>query len=219
MNRILITIALLLAVAAPVAAEKPETAEELAARVQKLYETVPSYSAEFVQTSHLRTTGQAMEARGTVAFKKPGKMRWVYETPMKQEIISDGETLWLYQPEDNQVMVSEAERFLKSRASITFLAGQGSLTEEFEVSLGEAPEGAAEGPVLELSPREEDPTVARVLLVVDDKASTVVESWVYDFMGNATSVRFIDPETGVTLDDEQFTFEAPRGTDVIQGNF
>lgn len=219
MNRIITLSLFILALAAPAAAEKSETAEALAERVQKLYETVPSYSAEFVQTSHLRTTGQSMEAKGTVAFKKPGKMRWVYETPMKQEIISDGETLWVYQPEDKQVMVSEAERFLKSRASITFLAGQGDLKEEFNLSLGEAPDGAAEGPVLELTPKQEDPTVARVLLIVDPKASTVVESWVYDFMGNATSVRFLNPETGITLDDEQFTFEPPRGTDIIQGGF
>jgi outer membrane lipoprotein carrier protein len=195
------------------------TPAKLIQRVQKVYESVDSYQADFEQTSTLKMTGQRTEASGTVAFKKPGKMRWVYEKPVAQEIISDGETMWIYQPGDRQVIVSDAKGFLKSRASITFLAGQGELEKEFTIAEGEAPNGAAEGSVLALTPKEPDPTVSRVLLVVDPKSALVIETWVYDFMGNTTRVRFLKPEMGKKLDDARFTFQVPRGVDVIKQNF
>jgi outer membrane lipoprotein carrier protein len=193
-----------------------ETAEQLANRVQGVYDKVPSYMADFQQESILKATGQSSAAKGKVAFKKPGKMRWDYESPVSQAIISDGKTLWIYQPNDRQVLVSNAEKFLKNRASITFLAGKGKLTEEFNVKLGKAPEAGVPGTVLELIPKQPDASVSRVLLIVDPKTALVTETWVYDFLNNATRVRFTNAETGRKLNDALFVFTAPPGIDVIK---
>lgn len=207
------TLAFLLLLAATPAAADPAT--DLAAKVQKVYDKVPSYTADFEQQTASKLAGQGPTATGTVAFKKPGKMHWAYKTPVLQDIISDGTTLWLYQPNDKQVVISDAAQYLKNRASITFLAGQGKLTSEFNVSIGTPPAGAGKGTALEMVPKKEDPTAAKVILLVDPKTGLVAESWVYDFMGNATHVRFTNAKTGRKLKDEAFVFTVPKGIDVI----
>lgn len=212
MRTIALSFALAFAVAAPAFADE---AADLAAKVQTVYDKVPSYTADFAQETASKLAGAGPEARGTVAFKKPGRMRWTYTTPVPQEIISDGKTLWLYQPNDKQVIVSEAAKYLKNRASITFLAGQGKLTSEFNVALTTPPPGAGKGTALELVPKQPDPTAARVVLLVDPKTGLVAESWVYDFMGNATHVRFTNAETGNKLKDDRFRFDIPKGIDII----
>ena len=193
-----------------------ESAEQLTERVQRVYDKVPSYVADFQQESVLKMTGQASSAKGKVSFKKPGKMRWDYLTPVPQEIVSDGKTLWIYQPNDKQVLVSSAEKFLKNRASITFLAGKGRLQDEFNVKIGKAPDPAIAGTVLELIPKQPDASASRVLLIVDPKTALVTETWVYDFLGNATRVRFTNAETGRKLIDAKFVFTPPPGIDIIK---
>ncbi len=209
---------LLTALAAPAQAAPP-AADQLVARIQKLYDTAGSYQADFAQTSTLKTTGQKTEASGKVVFKKPGKMRWIYEKPIDQELISDGKTLWIVQPDDKQAVRSDAEKYLKNRASITFLAGKGRLTDEFTVALGAAPAGAGEGTPLVLTPKQPDPTVSKVVLIADAKTGAVRETWVYDFLGNVTRVQFQNPVHGKKVDEKQFSYTPPKGFDVIEQNF
>ena len=195
---------------------RADAAGDLAAKVQAAYDKAPSYTARFEQESHVKATGNTTRAEGTVTFKKPGKMRWIYVKPVDQEIISDGKQVWIYQPEDKQVVVGSAAKILKNRASITFLAGEGRLGDEFNIRTGTLPAGAAKGTVLELTPKAADPSVTRVLLVADPATGYVAESWVYDFMGNSTRVRFLEPKVGKKVPDAHFVFTPPAGIDVIK---
>ena len=54
------------------------------------------------------------KGEGKVYFKKKGMMRWDYQVP-NQKLISNGQTLWYYQPEENQVFVSDVSKVLKER--------------------------------------------------------------------------------------------------------
>jgi outer membrane lipoprotein carrier protein len=195
---------------------RADAAGDLAAKVQAAYDKAPSYSARFEQESLVKATGNTTRAEGTVTFKKPGKMRWIYVKPVDQEIISDGKQVWIYQPEDKQVVVGSAAKILKNRASITFLAGEGRLGDEFNIRSGTLPAGTAKGSVLELTPKKTDASVTRVLLVADPATGFVSESWVYDFMGNSTRVRFLSPQVGKKVADSHFVFIPPAGIDIIK---
>lgn len=192
------------------------SAPHLAERIQAVYEREASFQADFVQVSTLKATGQATRAAGKVYFRKPGKMRWTYHFPVSQEIISDGKTLWVFQPHDNQVVISDAEKYLKSRASILFLAGAGKLASEFTVRDVPTPPDAPAGSTLELIPKEADPTVNRILIIADAKRGEVLETRVFDYLGNETRVRFSNPRFGRKLDDSLFSFQPPAGVDVIR---
>jgi outer membrane lipoprotein carrier protein len=210
----LIAIALLLAIPGQALAATAE--EQLAAKVQSVYDKVPSYTADFEnEFINKMMPGAGQKASGKVSFKKPGKMRWEYTSKPEQLIISDGKSAWWYQPDLQQVQIADADQYLNNRASIVFLGGQGKLTEEFTIAEGKRPKDAADGDVLELKPKTPDATFSRVLLIVNSKTGLVNETWVYDFLGNATRVRFSNAQTGKKLDDSLFTFTAPKGIDVI----
>src|SRR5688500_14804485 len=98
--------------APPAAAEAPPAPSPavdvpaLPAKVQARYAKAAGVHARFRQETTLMTVGQDMAASGDCWFAKPGKMRWVYEQPDPQTLVSDGATFWLHQPLRNQVMVS-----------------------------------------------------------------------------------------------------------------
>ena len=67
--------------------------------IQQRYQSISSFTGEFVQTS-IRNDEDSIPvvAEGKVSFLRPGKMRWEYETPEEQLLVTDGETVWLYDP-------------------------------------------------------------------------------------------------------------------------
>src|SRR5262245_51305470 len=81
--------------------------DRAATAVQKRYEGVCDVSAQFIQTTHGARLGTTPEnpaaSRGRVTLAKPGKMRWTYEDPEPSVVVSDGKTVWIYDPAFNEV--------------------------------------------------------------------------------------------------------------------
>ena len=113
--------------------KKPESAATVVARVQKYYDATKDLRAKFEQ--QLESASRApSKASGEVLLKKPGKMRWDYAKPDKKLMVSDGATLWVYEPEDEQAYKQD----LKGNAlpaQVSFLLGEGKLDKEFDASL------------------------------------------------------------------------------------
>ena len=159
---------------------------------------------------------QPQKGEGKVYFKKKGMMRWDYRIP-NQKIISNGLTLWYYQPEENQVLIYDLSKVGKEKTPWAFLAGEGDLSRDF--NLVNSNESIAEKEdyfVLELTPKEAYPALARLVLTVDKKAYYVVQADVFDELGNVTRTRFIDIKTNVALSNSLFNFTIPPGTEVLK---
>src|SRR5437899_2867549 len=92
---------LLLAVPAPAIAQPDPAAAQALAKVQKVYDSTKDLHAKFEQTLE-STAGGKKRAAGELWLKKPGRMRWDYAQPEKKLMVSDGSTLWVYEPEDEQ---------------------------------------------------------------------------------------------------------------------
>src|SRR4029453_15069098 len=82
------------------------TAPELAQALQKKYDTVKDFSAEFTHTNEGGVLGKQITERGGRTIKKPGKMRWQYTAPEEKLFISDGAMMYSYIPQDKQVIRS-----------------------------------------------------------------------------------------------------------------
>ena len=115
------------------------SAQEVAASLQKKYDTIRDFSADFVHTHEGGVLKRKREERGTLVVKKPGKMRWDYKAPDEKVFVSDGVRLIQYLPEENHVIVSAVPE--DDQAAVLFLAGRGNLTRDFTVTFGEG--GAA----------------------------------------------------------------------------
>jgi outer membrane lipoprotein carrier protein len=150
---------------------------------------------------------------GKVFFKKKGMMRWDYRVP-KQIFISDGETLWYFQPEENQVQVSDAAMMIKKFA---LLAGEGDLSRDFNIiNFNDSIPQKENYFILELTPKEPYPALARLVLTVDKKTYYVVQTDVFDELGNVTRTRFTDIKTNVNLSNSLFQFTIPPGAEVLR---
>ena len=75
-------------------------AAALVRKVQQRYDATRDFTAAVTQEMTIASLGKTTTASGTVAFKKPGKMRWEFDHDTPQVIVADGTTLWLYQPKE-----------------------------------------------------------------------------------------------------------------------
>ena len=115
-----------------------ECALEVARRVQGYYERIRDLRARFAQTTRSVTLGSAggtaLDAEGEVFFAKPGRMRWSYSRPQQSLVVSDGETLWIYDPEQKEAQRMSVTAAFVSGAALQFLLGEGDLLAEFYIS-------------------------------------------------------------------------------------
>src|SRR5437667_11374660 len=88
------------AAATPLAAAPRLDVATVAERVQKRYDGAADFRASFNQTLTNTAFKRRTPSTGEVLLKKPGRMRWNYKTPEPKMYLSDGDLLWLYEPED-----------------------------------------------------------------------------------------------------------------------
>jgi outer membrane lipoprotein carrier protein len=193
------------------------TLDEVVSALEQAQRRVTDLKAPFRQAAHNKALNQTIDARGTLYLKKPGKLRWEYQTPTPQEIVSDGTRLWIYTPELKQVNVSAAPAALAGPAG-SFLHGLGQVREHFEARfLNPAQPTDAEGlVVLDLTPKRPQPLLARLILSVDPKSWLVRQAVVHDELGNTVTVRFGETVVNSGLADGLFVFVPPPGVAVVQ---
>lgn len=204
--------------AAPAAvAPAKDGAEAWATKVQKAYEGVKDLSADFEQVS---TIGQASaKSTGTIEVKKPGKMRWEFATPEKRAMISDGKTMWIYDVEENQVIVNESMAETTSVTGLNFLEGLGDLKKSFTYSIVPAPADATakDAVFLNLVPKDaDDVQFTSILLAVDRKTGLANEVFLTNPGGSVTRLTLAKLTKNKSLPDSRFTFEIPKGAEVIK---
>jgi outer membrane lipoprotein carrier protein len=184
-------------------------------RIQQRYEAVRDLRANFVQTTRsvaLGAAGALTTSRGSVVFAKPGKMRWAYEQPEPSLVVSDGHWLWIYDPTRQEVQkLAVGEGFL-SGAAIQFLLGEGEILRDFEVTAEACSEQRVE---LVLVPRR-DSSYEKLRIVSDPATGELLETTVFDLLGNVTQVAFRDTRTNLGPASDLFRFDAPSGVRVIE---
>ena len=192
-----------------------DCAEAVAQRVQQHYDSVRDLRARFVQTTERVALGgspqASLESRGEVQFAKPGRMRWSYEAPAPSLVVSDGQTLWIYDPAAREVQQLPLGPGYLSGAAIQFLLGEGRLLDEFEV----AAHGCGGSEVqLVLTPRR-DSQYERLELRADPKTGAVRETVVVDLLGNRTTIALSKLRANSNPDPGLFRFVPPAGPRVI----
>ena len=193
------------------------TLDEAVSALEQAQRRVTDLKAPFRQAAHNKALNQTVDARGTLYLKKPGRLRWEYQTPTPQEVVSDGTRLWIYTPQLKQVNVSAAPAALAGPAG-SFLQGLGQVREHFDARfLNPAQPTDADGlVVLDLVPKRPQPLLARLIVSVDPRSWLVRQAIVHDELGNTVTVRFGDTVVNSGLSDALFVFVPPPGVAVVQ---
>ena len=190
-------------------------AADILDRVQKRYEA-GDFEADFVQESHLKAMGMVDTAKGHLYFGHPGMMRWHYKTPEEYLIITDADTVWIYRPEENQVMLGRAVDYFGSRKGADFFTKPGELSTEFIVELVPKELQEKNHYVLRLVPRTERPSLAELYLFISKETFDIVKSVTCNPFGDKTTVRFDSCRFNRGLNSSLFMFQIPNGAEVLQ---
>ena len=190
------------------AAAQSDQPQEVLKRLTDFTESLKSFSADFVQTVYDANDTQIQESSGNVLLKRPGRFVWNYTQPA-QQIVADGQSIWLYDIELEQVTVSPlAEQ--GAGTPLALLMGDKPLEQEFELR----PLGQSDGiEWVELKPRANDSDFEIVYLGLSGNGLAAME--LRDSFGQATQIRFSAFKPDVSIDDEKFRFVPPAGVDVI----
>ena len=195
------------------AAESDLTLDQILGRVEKNY-TGKSFQAEFVQESTIKAMDIVDFASGKIFVRYPGMMRWEYEKPEKQTIITDGHKLWIYRPSDNQVLTGSAPAFFSDGKGASFLSDIKLIRQKFRISLEDSKEDFFYE--LKLQPLEKKLDVTDIRLAVTKKTFTVIRIITYNSYGDENRIEFANHQFDVKLEDSLFSFRIPPGADVVQ---
>jgi outer membrane lipoprotein carrier protein len=192
------------------------TASELAAALQRKYDGVRDFSADFVHAYQGGVLKQTLTERGHLLVKKPGKMRWDYTAPEQKAFVSDGVRLYSYLPADKQVIVSAVPQGDDVATPALFLAGKGNLTRDFTPSLVSAPNGVPAGSrALKLVPKARQAEYDWIILAINPVTLSIQGLVTVDGQGGTSTFSFGNMKENVGLADKEFTFKIPRGVDVV----
>ncbi len=187
--------------------------EEILQRVEKRY-SASGFSARFFQTSTLKAMEISENASGMLMAKRPGMMRWEYETPEHQLVITDGERLWVYRPDDHQVMVGKAPSFFGDGKGAGFLSDMECVRESFTIIL----EGVTQDSRyrLKLLPKKKTFDIAVIYLTVSPDTFDVVEVVSYNEYEDETRILLNGIQHREDLEDALFRFSIPEGADIVK---
>ena len=148
-------------------------------------------------------------SQGHMWILRPGRFRWDYETPYKQQLVADGEHLWSYDEELEQVTVQPATDVLTSTPAM-LLSGDQPLELLFDIEESSA---TTAGQQVTLIPKSDDSNVTRLHVHFSGNLLTRIEA--EDSFGNTTQFIFTRLERNPKLDEKLFSFTPPAGADVI----
>jgi len=185
------------------------TAEEVAAALQKKYDTIRDFTADFVHRYEGGALRRSREERGTLFVKKPGKMRWDYKSPNEKQFVSNGTRLHQYFPADNRVVVSPAPE--QDQPAVLFLSGRGNLTRDFNLTLLNDPGGAWK---LRLEPKKPQQEYDWLEITADRETFRIQALTVGERTGSRSTFTFSNFKENTGLADKLFEFSIPRGAEV-----
>jgi outer membrane lipoprotein carrier protein len=209
-HKLILLVALVVSAALP-SAQTRKSADALAKELQAHYQSIRDFTADFVQTYRGGVLKTKTQESGTLAVKKPGKMRWTYTKPERKEFVSNGVKLYAYMPEDKQVTVSDVEN-LESTAD-QFLSGRGDIARDFTPSYVDTP---ASGFVsLKLVPRRSEPGYEYLIVTLDPVNLQIRALTSRDHQGGDSTLTFANMKENRGLSDKDFEFRPPRGVTVV----
>jgi len=197
-------------------AQTPQQTPDIVARdLQKKYDKVTDFSADFLHSYQGGILKQQATERGHLLVKKPGKMRWDYTSPEKKTFVSDGHKLYSYIPQDKQVIVATVPPDDAAPTPALFLSGKGNIARDFTVTFASVAEAPAGTIGLRLTPKRREPEYESLTLVLQPATLNLSMLVTTDPQGGRSVFTFTNLKENVGLTDTQFEFKIPRGVDVI----
>ena len=185
--------------------------------LESFVKTVKTARTDFTQTVTVPAKeGQAARSKvssGVFEFSRPGRFRFVYKKPFEQTIVADGQTLWLYDVDLNQVTARAQAQALGSTpaALIASAADLKALEADFVLKSDADSEGLE---WVLATPKAKDSALQTVR--VGFKAGELAVLEILDSFGQKSTLRFTGFKANAAVEASAFAFKTPVGADVIR---
>lgn len=178
-------------------------------RLQSKLNAIRSMSAAFKQVIHAKNR-QISSSQGSMALLRPGRFRWQTNAPLEQLVLADGQHLWVYDVDLEQVTVRKQGKSLGGTAALFLSQNDEALRHDFSVS-----SYTAEGKdYFDLQAKSKQASFQRVKLLFIESELRMIE--LFDPMGQRTEVRFSHVKNNTRLAASLFQFKRPNGVDVVE---
>ncbi len=178
--------------------------------LRRFFKDVQSFTARFNQVVLDESLNMLQESSGTLWIQRPNRFRWNYDAPFEQQIVGDGDKIWVYDVELRQVTVRQMSGGLGNTPAI-LLAGHGTLDDDFVVkSLGT--QGKLDW--LQLIPKSKDGGFEDIRVGFDKGKLRVLE--MIDGFGQTTRIALRKAAENIDVNPDKFVFKPPPGVDVVQ---
>jgi outer membrane lipoprotein carrier protein len=199
---------------------------------------IRDFAADFVQLSTVVAIDRVQRGEGKVWFKFPQEVRpssampmfrWDYQVPNEQQVLSDGTNLWVYVPENRQVIISEVGQVETEYGDnpAAFFTSLGDLAQNFDIAWGNGRRDEAGHYRLLLTPKRPSQFFKQIEVVVNQHAVPahrqggksqvfpLLATQVTDPQDNLTRITFVDVRWNLDPADREFVFEVPAGVEQL----
>lgn len=179
-------------------------------RLTELLGQAKTLSGRFSQLTLDGSGTQLQEASGEMALKRPGLLRWHTDAPMEQLLVSNGQKVWLYDPDLEQVTIQDLDQRMTHTPALLLSGDVSKIRESFTISHQEG------GSVVDfiLKPKAKDTLFDTLRLSF--RNGVINDMQLIDSIGQRTNILFLGVKMNQPLDDAQFDFQVPAGADVIE---
>ncbi len=198
-----------------VSSSKPlnaQTIDEVLNKIQYFYENTKSIKADFIQETVFLDKSKEIRT-GKVWIKKPGKFRWEYQIPEKFLIISDGFQIFVYYPEEKEVLIYPSGKVISSQLALGFMSGRGNIKKDLKLESFEIL-NEKEWKISFL-PVSKDTYIEKIVLTVNLDTGEVKEFYFINTSGEKVRIIFKNLEYNLDLKNNIFTFIPPKNSKVL----
>lgn len=177
--------------------------------VQNKLNAIRSMTAQFEQVVKAKNR-EVSRSSGSMALDRPGRFRWQTHDPMEQLIVADGQKMWIYDVDLEQVTVKKQDKGLGGTAALFLSAYGDTVTRDFDVAQGVSSGSAL---IFDLKAKSSKENIQHIKLIFTQANLTGLE--LYDQLGQVTYVRLNDIKANPKLSARLFQFKPPKGVDVV----
>jgi len=199
-----------------VVTQSTQEVEHVVDEIQRKYESVDSMAAAFVQVTRSVTLGEVQQS-GTVLFQRPNKMRWDFAEPNSSAFVSDGETMWVWSSDNNQVIITETSPDLDGQGVGQLLTDLGKLDELFDVGAYVGSPLNENEVCVNLTPRKAT-SFKRLALVLSKEDYLLTRVIMVDEFDGVVELLLSNVELDGAVSKDRFVFEIPSDATVVRSS-
>lgn len=183
--------------------------------LKAFFTEVSTLRAHFVQRVEDEKGALLESSQGTFYLSRPGKFRWSYESEeesieLGQQIVADGEFLFFYDPDLDQVSKRSLKDSLGQVPSLLLAQSGANLDEHFTTTDYDVTDGQS---WVSLKPKDSDAGYKQLMIGFNE--GVIGTLLLYDGLGNSTRLDLSEVQSNLTVASDVFLFQVPEGADLL----